>query len=125
MGAGITIAVDLNGCPHYQKPDDMIAIMGNAIDIAIDLRTKEQLKKADLVLSLDLKDFSRFGDAEEFKELFRLGYEGMQKKINQYFWYRKTRYFFYLKKILMLIAPIKIPDALKWSKLFKTKRLKK
>ena len=124
MGAGITIAVNLNGCPHYQKPDDMIAIMGNAIDIAIDLRTKEQLKKADLVLSLDLKDFSRLGDSEEFKELFRIGHEGMQKKINQYFWYRKTRYFIYLKKILMLIAPIKVPDILKLSKRFKDRLLK-
>lgn len=113
MGAGITIAVDLNGCPHYQVPDDMIAIMGNAIDIAIDLRTKEQLKKADLVLALDLANFSRFGDTEEFKELFHLGYEGMQKKINQYFWYRKTRYFFYLKKLLVMIAPLKVPEILK------------
>ncbi len=124
MGAGITIAVDLNGCPHYQQPDDMIAIMGNAIDIAIDLRTKEQLKKADLVLSLDLKDFSRLGDSEEFKELFRLGHEGMQKKINQYFWYRKARYFIYLKKLLMFIAPVKVPDILKLSKRFKERLLK-
>lgn len=110
MGAGITMAVDLNGSPHYQPPKDIISIMSNAIDIAIDLRTKEQLKKADLVLSMDLADFSRLGNEEEFKELMRLGYEGMQKKLNQYFWYRRVHYLFYLKKILLLIAPIKIPD---------------
>lgn len=119
MGAGITIAVDLNGCPHYQAPKDMIAIMGNAIDIAIDLRTKEQLKKADLVLSMDLANFSRLGDEEEFKELIKLGYEGMQKKLNQYFWYRRVHYLFYVKKLLLLIAPIKIPDALKLPKFIK------
>jgi len=124
MGAGITIAVNLNGCPHYQEPDDMIAIMCNAIDIAIDLRTKEQIKKADLLLSLDLANFSRLGDTEEFKELFRLGYDGMQKKINQYFWYRKTRYFFYLKKLVLMIAPIKVPDILRLSKDVKARLFK-
>ena len=119
MGAGIIIAVDLNGCPHYQEPKDLIAIMGNAIDIAIDLRTKEQLKKADLVLSMDLANFSRLGNEDEFEELRTLGYEGMSKKLNQYFWYRRARYFFYLKKVLLLIAPIKIPDALNVKSLFK------
>lgn len=112
MGAGITIAVDLNGGKEYQSPKDMIAIMGNAIDIAIDLTTKQQLKRADLVLSLDLGHFSRLGNGEEYEALFSLGYEGMQKKISQYFWYRKTRYFFYLKKILLMIAPIKLPEVL-------------
>tara|TARA_R110001592_G_scaffold324870_3_gene604648 strand:- start:52126 stop:53022 length:897 start_codon:yes stop_codon:yes gene_type:complete len=117
MGAGITIAVDLNGSPHYQEPKDIIAIMGNAIDIAIDLRTKEQLKKADLLLSMDLADFSRLGDEEEFKELIQLGYDGMKKKLNKFFWYRRTRYLFYVKKLLLLIAPIKIPDALQLPKI--------
>ena len=119
MGAGITIAVDLNGSPHYQEPKDIVAIMGNAIDIAIDLRTKEQLKKADLLLSMDLAHFSRLGNEEEFVELIKLGYEGMQKKLNQFFWYRRIRYLFYIKKLLLLIAPIKIPDIFNLSKLFK------
>lgn len=118
MGAGITIAVNLNGCPHYQEPKDLVAIMGNAIDIAIDLRTKEQISKADLVLSMDLAHFSRLGDEKEFQELMKLGYEGMSKKLSQYFWYKRTRYFFYLRKVLLLIAPIKIPDALNVKKLF-------
>ncbi|MFT6029512.1 MAG: NTE family protein [Oleiphilaceae bacterium] len=118
MGAGITIAVDLNGCPHYQEPKDIIAIMGNAIDIAIDLRTKDQIKKADLVFSMDLAHFSRLGDEEEFVELIQLGYEGMQKKLNKFFWYRRTRYLFYIKKLLLLIAPIKVPDVLQLPKLF-------
>ncbi len=119
MGAGITVAVDLNGCPHYQEPKDIVAIMGNAIDIAIDLRTKEQITKADLLLSMDLGHFSRLGNEEEFKELIQLGYDGMKKKLNKFFWYRKTRYLFYVKKLLLLIAPVKIPDALQLSKRFK------
>jgi|TARA_R110001599_G_scaffold43846_4_gene131050 NTE family protein len=125
MGAGITIAVDLNGSPHYQEPKDIIAIMGNAIDIAIDLRTKEQISKADLILSMDLANFSRMGNEEEFEELRKLGYEEMNKKLNQFFWYRKIRYFFYLKKILLMIAPIKIPDVLRFSEKLKKRFLKK
>jgi len=119
MGAGIIIAIDLNGCPRYQEPRDIIAIMSNAIDIAIDLRTKEQLKKADLVLSLDFVNFNRLGDSKEFDKLFLTGYEGMQKKLNHYFWYRKTRYFFYFKKVLLMIAPVKVPDIFHLRKYFR------
>jgi hypothetical protein len=68
---------------------------------------------------MDLANFSRLGNEKEFKELRKLGYEGMNKKLNQYFWYRRTRYFFYIKKILLLVAPIKIPDALRFSKRIK------
>ncbi len=119
MGAGITIAVDLNGCPHYQEPKDLIAIMGNAIDIAIDVRTKEQISKADLILSMDFAHFSRLGNEKEFQELMTLGYEGMSQKLNQYFWYKRIRYFFYIRKVLLLIMPIKIPDVLNNTKLFR------
>lgn len=125
MGAGITIAVDLNGCPHYQEPKDIIAIMGNAIDIAIDLRTKEQVSKADLILSMDLANFSRMGNEKEFEQLRQLGYQEMNKKLNQFFWYRKIRYFYYLKKIFLMIAPIKIPDVLKFSEKLKKRFLKR
>jgi NTE family protein len=112
MGAGITIAVDLNGISRYQAPTDLINIMGNAIDIAIDLRTKDQIKKADVILSLDLGAYSRFGDADEFETLFDLGYTAAKKKFAHFFWYRKIRFLYYLKKVLTIIAPVKLPDIL-------------
>ena len=112
MGAGITIAVDLNGVSEYQPPTDMVAIMGNAIDIAIDQRTKEQLKTADVVLSFDLANYSRFGNPEQFSALYQYGYDFTAKKISRLYWYRKVRLLYYLKKVLQLIVPLKLPDIL-------------
>jgi len=121
MGAGITIGINLNGTAGYQEPKDMISIMGNAIDIAIDLRTKDQLKKADLTLSLDLSGFSRLGNAKEFDELYYRGYTAAKKKLNTLFWYRKIRLLFFLKKVLAIVAPFKVPDVLRIKKLIKKK----
>ena len=109
MGAGITIAVDLNGVSRYQEPKDMVAIMGNAIDIAIDQRTKEQLKKADLVLSFDLASYSRFGNHEQFAPVLQYGYEYTAKKISRLFWYRRIRLLYLLKEIIKVIMPLKLP----------------
>ncbi len=109
MGAGITIAVDLNGVSRYQEPKDMVAIMGNAIDIAINQRTQEQLKKADLVLSFDLAQYSRFGNQEQFSSLYQYGYDFTAKKISRLFWYRKIRLLYLLKEIIKVILPLKVP----------------
>jgi len=114
MGAGITIGVNLNGHQKYSPPKDVIAIMSNAIDIAIDLRTKDQLKQADFTLSLDLERYSRFDNSEQFDDLYDEGYQHAQKKIKQLFWYRKIRLAFYLKKLYLAIAPFKIPNILTW-----------
>jgi NTE family protein len=109
MGAGITIAVDLNGVSLYQEPKDMMAIMSNAIDIAIDQRTKEQLKAADLVLSFDLSEYSRFGNDEQFRPVLQYGYDYTAKKISRVFWYRKIRLLYLLKEIVKVIMPLKLP----------------
>lgn len=109
MGAGITVAVDLNGVSRYQEPKDMMAIMANAIDIAIDQRTKEQLKQADLVLSFDLAKYSRFGNHEQFTPVFQYGYDYTAKKISRVFWYRRIRLLYLLKQIIKVIMPLKLP----------------
>jgi len=114
MGAGFTIGVSLNGHPVYSPPKDMIAIMSNAIDIAIDLRTRDQLKKADFTLSLNLERYSRMDNSGQFEDLYNEGYQHAQHRIGKLFWYRKTRIFFYLKKLYLAVVPFKIPNALAW-----------
>jgi len=120
MGAGITVAINLNGITSYQEPKDLIAIMGNAIDIAIDLRTREQLKKADVTLSLDLGEFSRFGNTDEFDKLYKQGYSLARSKISKLFWFKRVRYFFYLKQLISNILPFKIPRVLQIRKICNT-----
>lgn len=114
MGAGFTIGISLNGHQTYAPPTDIIAIMGNAIDIAIDLRTRDQLKSADFTVSLNLKNYSRMDNSHQFVELFNEGYEHAQQAIGKLFWYRKIRIVFYLKKLYLAIAPFKMPNILAW-----------
>lgn len=114
MGAGFTIGVSLNGHQQYSPPKDIIAIMSNAIDIAIDLRTRDQLKKADFTLSLDLEQYSRLDNSDQFDDLYEEGYRRAQESIGKLFWYRKGRIVLYVKKLFLAIVPFKIPNILAW-----------
>jgi len=116
MGAGITLGINLNGSQSYPPPDDMITIMGNAIDIAIDLRTKDQLRKADFVISLNLEKYSRLDNSKQFEEIYNEGYQHTKQKINNLFWYKRVRLAFYLKKLYLAIIPFKLPIIVTWRK---------
>ena len=111
MGAGFTVGINLNGHQEYSPPKDIIAIMSNAIDIVIDLRTRDQLKTADFALSLNLKYYSRMDNTDQFDELYNEGYHNAQKRFRKLFWYRKIRIVLYLKKLFLAIVPFKIPNA--------------
>ena len=114
MGAGFTIGINLNGHQEYLPPNDIVSIMSNAIDIAIDLRTRDQLKTADFALSLNLKRYSRMDNSDQFDDLYNEGYDGAQKQFGKLLWYRKVRLVFYLKKLFLAIVPFKIPNVLRW-----------
>jgi len=116
MGAGITLGINLNGSQSYPAPKDMITIMGNAIDIAIDLRTKDQLRKADFVISLNLEKYSRLDNSKQFEEIYNEGYQHTKQKINDLFWYKRVRLAFYLKKLYLAVIPFKLPNMLTWWK---------
>lgn len=116
MGAGITLGINLNGSQSYAAPDDMITIMGNAIDIAIDLRTRDQLRKADFVISLNLEKYSRLDNSKQFDEIYNEGYLHTKQQINKLFWYKKVRIAFYLKKLYLALLPFKLPSILTWWK---------
>lgn len=116
MGAGITIGINLNGSPGYAAPNEMVTIMSNAIDIAIDLRTKDQLRKADFVVALNLENYSRFDNSKQFEDIYNEGYHHTKQKIKNLFWYKRVRIAFYLKKLYLAIIPFKIPSVLSWWK---------
>ncbi|MBK8970055.1 MAG: patatin-like phospholipase family protein [Hahellaceae bacterium] len=117
MGAGIIVAVDLNGIKHYPEPADVMDVISNAIDIGIDLRTREQLKKADIVVSLDLSKYSRAGNADNAWALFMEGYWPMKAKIQRLLWYKRTNYLIYLIKALLDVLPLKVPELIRrWFK---------
>ena len=113
MGAGIIVAVDLNGVKAYPVPNDVLGVISNAIDIGMDLRTRDQLKKADIVLSLDLSKYSRAGNAANAWALFMEGYWPMKAKIKRLLWYKRTNYLVYLVKAFLELVPLKIPELIK------------
>lgn len=109
MGAGVSVAVDLNGVKKYPEPEDIVTILGNAMDIAIDIRTKEQLKEADVVISMDLSAFTRLDNSHAYEDILDIGYDTASKQIEKLIWYRKTGLYQFLKKLFFQLQPLKMP----------------
>jgi NTE family protein len=121
MGAGIIIAVDLTHTKRYAKPKDTLDVVGNAIDIGMDLRTHGQLKQADVRVDLNLTKYSRTNNAECADELMMEGYYPMKQKIQEVLWYKRTNALQHLVKMLLSLMPFKVPTVFKrlGAKLFK------
>ncbi len=82
MGAEVLVAVDLNGSRRYDKPENVVDVIMNAMDIAIDTTTQSQLAKADVLISLDLANYNR-SDASDARELVAEGYRSGVMKLKQ------------------------------------------
>ncbi len=108
MGAGILIGVDLNGVKKYPNVDGVLDVINNAIDIAIDHSTKEQLEEADMVISLDLGIYSKFDNEKKKNELIQIGNQEARKSLRKLFWYKKIN-FYYIKNFVLEMIPFKIP----------------
>ncbi|MFO8142906.1 MAG: patatin-like phospholipase family protein [Marinobacter sp.] len=113
MGAGIIVAVDLSHVGRYPKPDDMLDVISNAINIGIDFNTRKQLKKADIAVPLDLSGYSLTNNADRVEELYREGYHPMKKKIRQLLWYKRMNVVISLIKTAGALLPFKVPEVLK------------
>ncbi len=74
MGADYIIAVDLNANREYEEPEDVIDVMINAMDIALDNSAKLQSEDANLVIAPELQDYSR-SNPDALKDLIKVGYE--------------------------------------------------
>jgi len=102
--------VSLTHSELQSKPADMMDVVSNAIDIAIGLSTRQQLKKADIVISLKLGQYSRTNNHGRTEELFKLGYDAMQDRISELRTYKRVNVGKYLSKVISALAPFKIPD---------------
>jgi NTE family protein len=108
-GANLLIGVNLNGNTAYTKPNGILDVVSNAMDIAIDVRTKKQLKEADAAISIDLTEFSRTS-SRDFDRLVLEGHKASLQKIptvsSLYFQNR----FMKMWKMIKEITPVKIPE---------------
>ncbi len=110
MGAGILVAVSLTHSELQSKPADMMDVVSNAIDIAMGMNTRQQLKKADIVIALKLGQYSRTNNQGRTLELFKVGYDAMQEKIPELNSYSQFNVGRYLAKVMSEVAPFKIPE---------------
>ncbi|MFC3151520.1 patatin-like phospholipase family protein [Litoribrevibacter euphylliae] len=113
LGAGISVAVNLNGIKRYPEPDGMFDVVSNAIDICMDLKTRDQLKNADVVISLDLSTFNRTDNKDRVHELIEEGYRPTKEQISKVLWFKRTNYLHYLIDLIKRVIPLKIPELIK------------
>lgn len=78
LGAEFVIAVDVGRKRSYKKPDDLIDVLINSIDIALDTATRLRSSDADLIVAPKLTSGSRT-DSDRVGKLIREGYESARK----------------------------------------------
>jgi NTE family protein len=82
MGADIVVAVNLSSERRYSKPDNIIDVILNAFDVAIDLDTKTQVRAADVLIEPRLADFPRM-DVSRIDELVAEGYRSAEAAVGK------------------------------------------
>lgn len=110
MGAGVIIASQLGGVGAYEEPKNVLDVMRNAFDIALSHRTQEELKQADLLIAMDLSDFSIADNTDRYDELYAIGHDTAAKELTKIGWYRKTNVLLYLWRIVSVLTPFKMPQ---------------
>jgi NTE family protein len=81
FGVQKTVAINLNGQTKYTRPKNVMSVVANSLDIAIDHITKNQLKEADLVFNLDLSSYNRFV-IEKVDEIIDYSYQQCIEKFH-------------------------------------------
>jgi NTE family protein len=82
MGADIVVAVNLSAERRYSKPDNIIDVILNAFDVAIDEGTKVQVRAADVLIEPRLSDFPRM-DVSRIDELVAEGYRSAEAAVGK------------------------------------------
>lgn len=113
LGAGVTIASHLNSVSHYSEISHVLDVMRNAFEIAVSQHTQDQLKEADLLISMDLSDFSLRDNTERYDELFDIGYRAATIQLTKLAWYKKTNLLLYVGRLIKELAPFKLPEFIK------------
>ncbi len=82
MGADVVVAVNLSADRRYKQPEDIIDILLNAFDIAIDEETKAQVKAADILIEPRLSSFRRM-DVRQIDALIAEGYRAAAASVGR------------------------------------------
>lgn len=84
MGATRIIGVDINALRLYEKPNDIVEVILNALDIGMENISSSSHAEVDLMIRPDLSSFSRTVDEpEKLREMIQIGYEAASKALNK------------------------------------------
>ena len=92
---------------------NVLDVMRNAFDIALNHRTQEEVKQADLLITMDLSDFSIADNTDRYEELCAIGYDAGVRELTKMAWYRKSNLLLYVWRFICLLTPFKVPEVLK------------
>ncbi|MDW7681799.1 MAG: patatin-like phospholipase family protein, partial [bacterium] len=73
IGANTIIGVDLNAKTVFKKPENIIGVLLNTLDITLLNATKLQTEQADILITPDLSEFNLI-DADQMNDLIEIGY---------------------------------------------------
>lgn len=82
MGADYIIGVDLNACYSFVKPENIIEVIINTVNLALINASKLQTEKADLLLTPDLSHFNLYA-TDQVPELIEIGYKECNKALKE------------------------------------------
>jgi NTE family protein len=80
MGADVVAAVNLSAERRYRDPEDIIDVLFNSFDIAIDENTKEQIKRADIPIEPRLPYYKHV-ETSKYDEFFTAGRQAATEAI--------------------------------------------
>lgn len=83
LGANFLVGVDLNAKRQYEKPGDIIDVLMNALDIAIDNSTRLQTREVDLLVKPEVFHFSRT-DTDNIEHLVKEGYDATISELKKH-----------------------------------------
>jgi NTE family protein len=83
MGAEFVIGVDLNAKNSYSKPDNILDVIINSLDLLMKQSVKLQTEDADLLISPDLGAFN-MSDMSQVDELIKAGYKDSKKALERF-----------------------------------------
>lgn len=81
LGADVVVGVNLNAAPDYGTPNDLVDVLFNATDIAIDTTTRIQMQATDVAINLSLSQFNRT-EPDHIPALYDTGYEAGKEAID-------------------------------------------
>jgi NTE family protein len=72
LGADVIVGVNLNAAPDYGTPQDLVGVLFNATDIAIDTTTRIQMQATDVAINMSLSQYDRV-DPDNIAALYEEG----------------------------------------------------